>query len=325
MEGSSIGESNPIEKMSSEEGAAFLLRRLRKLKKDEALESATPEICALAEALSSLVDGLPLALDQTAAFIEEKPSTLEEYQTLYQSERKEMLKRRGKLAKDHPSVAVTFSLAFNKVADGNPAAADLLRVCAFLEADPIPEEIFSKGAKELGETLCSAAESPIGLSDAIEEAARFSLLRRHPDTRTISLHRLVQAVLIDEMGGDTRRMWAERAVWALNEVFPNVEYSAWHVCGRLISHAQILALLIDEYGFNFPEAARLMNQAGYYLKQRAQYADAESLYRRALDIREKALGVEHPDTITVLKNYAALLRKMGRNDEADELGARGGA
>ena len=42
------------------------LRRLRKLKKDEALESATAEIRAQAEALSTLIDGLPLALDQAA-------------------------------------------------------------------------------------------------------------------------------------------------------------------------------------------------------------------------------------------------------------------
>src|SRR5262249_20953392 len=147
-----------------------------------------------------------------AAFIEEKPSTMEEYQTLYQSGRKELSKRRGKLAQDHPSVAVTFSLAFNKVVDASPAAADLLRACAFLEADSIPEEIFSAGARELGEALSATAEIPLGLSNALEEAARFSLLRRHPEARTVSLHRQVQAVLLDEMNSSARRMWAERLV-----------------------------------------------------------------------------------------------------------------
>src|SRR5262249_9201341 len=158
----------------------FLLRRLEKIKKDEHIESAPEGLRKQAEALSTAVDGLPLALDQAAAFIEETPSTLEEYQTLYQSERRKLLERRGRLASDHhDSVETTFSLAFKKVADANPAAADLLRVCAFLEADSIPEEIFSEGAKELGEALGSAAESPLALTDAIGEAARFSLLRRH--------------------------------------------------------------------------------------------------------------------------------------------------
>ena len=308
-----------VEKMQPQEGALFLLRRLEKIKKDEQLESAPEGLRKQAEALSMALDGLPLALDQAAAFIEETPSTLEEYQTLYQSERKELLKRRGKLAEDHPSVTVTFSLAFKKVADANPAAADLLRVCAFLEADSIPEEIFSDGAKELGEALGSAAESSLALTDAIGEAARFSLLRRNPEARTLSLHRLAQAVLRDEMDGDTRRVWAERAVRALNGVFPNVEYSTWPLCGRLIPHAQLLASLIDEYGVDFPEAARLMNRAGYYLNERAQYAEAEPLYQRALDIYQQALGLDHPYTAMSLNNLAELYRVQGRYAEAEPL------
>jgi hypothetical protein len=188
-----------VEIMEPQEGALFLLRRLGEIKRDEPLESAPEKLRDQAEALSRGLGGLPLALDQAAAFINEKPSNLEEYQTLYRIERKELLKRRGRLAEDHPSVTVTFSLAFKKVADDNLAAADLLRVCAFLEADSIPEEIFSEGAKELGEAIGSLAESPLGLSDAIEEAGRFSLLKRHPEARTVSLHRLVQAVLRDEM------------------------------------------------------------------------------------------------------------------------------
>ena len=83
------------------------------------------------------------------------------------------------------------------------------------------------------------------------------------------------------MDSDTRRMWAERAVRALSEVSPYVEYSDWPLCDRLIPHAQSLASLIDEYGCDFPEAARLMNQAGYYLRERAQYVEAEPLYKRA--------------------------------------------
>jgi hypothetical protein len=88
------------------------------------IESAPEGLRKRAEALSKAVDGLPLALDQAAAFIEETPSTLEEYQTLYQSERRGLLNRRGRLAEDHASVTVTFSLALKKVADANPAAAD---------------------------------------------------------------------------------------------------------------------------------------------------------------------------------------------------------
>ena len=36
------------------------------------------------------------------------------------------------------------------------------------------------------------------------------------------------------------------------------------------------------------------------------YAKAEPLYQRALKIREKALGPDHPDTATALNNLAGL-------------------
>ena len=314
-----IAVRQAVEKMEPREGALFLLHRLEKIKKNEPLEAAPEGLRQQAEALSEAVDGLPLALDQAAAFIEEKPSTLEEYQTLYQSARKELLKRRGTLANDHPSVTVTFSLAFDKVAGANPASADLLRVCAFLEADAIPEEIFSEGATELGEAIGSAVESPLGLSDAIEESGRFSLLLRNPEARTLSLHRLVQEVLRAEMDEGTARMWAERAVRAVNEAFPAIEYANWPLCDRLLPHAQTLARFIDELGFEFSEAARMLNQAGYYLRERGQYAEAEPLYRRALAIVEKAVGPEHPNTAASLNNLAALYDSQGRYDEAEPL------
>ncbi len=53
-----------------------------------------------------------------------------------------------------------------------------------------------------------------------------------------------------------------------------------------------------------------------------RYAEAEPLYERALAIWEGALGPEHPNVATGLKNYAALLRKTGRNSEAAKLEAR---
>ncbi len=53
-----------------------------------------------------------------------------------------------------------------------------------------------------------------------------------------------------------------------------------------------------------------------------RYAEAEPLYKRALAIREKALGPEHPSVATSLENYAARLRKTGRSTEAAKLEAR---
>ncbi|MCI0665319.1 MAG: tetratricopeptide repeat protein, partial [Acidobacteria bacterium] len=304
--GGTIAVENELEKMSPQEGAIFLLRRINK--KDKAPEFADAEHNK-AEAVSIELGGLPLAVDQAAAFIVETPSTLDEYLHLYQSKRAELLSRRGELVSDHPdSVTITFSLAFEKVAAVDPVAADLLRLCTFLEAESIPEEIFSEGASDLGEAIYTAAATPGNLVKAIGRAGRYSLLRRSPKARTVSFHRLAQTVLRDGMDSDEKRMWAERAVRAVNKAFPNVEYSQWTLCSRLVPHVQTLVLFINEFEFEFPEAARMMDQAGLYLYYRARYAEAESLLKRALEIREKALGPEHLDTSTSLTNLAKCYR-----------------
>ncbi|MEE8199821.1 MAG: tetratricopeptide repeat protein [Candidatus Acidoferrales bacterium] len=49
---------------------------------------------------------------------------------------------------------------------------------------------------------------------------------------------------------------------------------------------------------------------------------AEPLYRRALAIREKILGPDHPRVALVLENYATLLRQTGREPQAAEMEAR---
>jgi len=41
--------------------------------------------------------------------------------------------------------------------------------------------------------------------------------------------------------------------------------------------------------------------------------------RRALEIFERSLGPDHPDTVTVRGNLAGLLLAMGNTAEADEL------
>jgi hypothetical protein len=50
--------------------------------------------------------------------------------------------------------------------------------------------------------------------------------------------------------------------------------------------------------------------------EQGKNAEAEPLYQRALHIREQKLGPDHPRTQEVVRNYARLSRKMGREAEA---------
>src|SRR5207248_10617797 len=134
--------------------------------------------------------GLPLALDHAGAYLEESSCSPQDYLSLYRKQRTALLSRRGGFVTDHPEpVATTWSLSFQQVERVNPAAADLLRLCAFLDPDAIPEEIIIKGASELGHALHIVAIDPFALNRSIEALRKFSLVRRNPNTRMLTIHR----------------------------------------------------------------------------------------------------------------------------------------
>ena len=59
----------------------------------------------------------------------------------------------------------------------------------------------------------------------------------------------------------------------------------------------------------------IRNLAELYRAQ-GRYREAELLYQRALALRERVLGPEHPHVADCLENYIALLRATNRNEEA---------
>src|SRR5262245_48639384 len=66
------------------------------------------------------------------------------------------------------------------------------------------------------------------------------------------------------------------------------------------------------------EAARL-NKDGAALFNAEKYVEAELLYLRALAIREKALGPNHPDVAQTLLDLAWLYYKQGQYQKAEPL------
>ena len=110
------------------------------------------------------------------------------------------------LASDHPRPGGHDLGAFvREIEKANPAAAELLRFCAFLHPDGIPEEVFSEGAPELGPVLGPVGSDAFALNSAISEILKYSLLRRDPKASTLEIHRLVQAVLKQGMDEATQR------------------------------------------------------------------------------------------------------------------------
>jgi tetratricopeptide (TPR) repeat protein len=317
-----------LDEMYPEEGALFLLRRAGLVEADVAYGAIDPPSLRMeAREVAELLDGLPLALDQAGAYIEETGCTLFGYLDLYRTRRAELLSRRGDLyPTGHPEpVATTWSLSFERIERQNPAAAALLRFCAFAAPDAIPEEVIREGAVELGPTGSRVAAEQMELDEALRELRKFSLVRRDLATRVLSIHRLVQAVLRDTMDEQEQQRWIERVVRAVNRAFPDGEdVSRWPQCERCLAQVHACAALLEERVLVMPEGARLLNQAGLYHLEHAQYSLAELFLQRALAMRMllvegRAIGVGEADLAESLNDLGAAYASQGRYAEAEPL------
>lgn len=288
----SVAQHLAVEQMSEEEGALFLLRRAKRIDLHQSLEQVVAHDRARAQAIAAALDGLPLALDQAGAYIEETGCSLADYLERYRTSRTFLLNQRGGTPFTHPaSVAATFALLFERVQSLSGIAVAILRVCAFLHPDAIPEELVAANWEGVEESVVypDGQLSSIEFDQALAALRRFSLIRRQADTTILTIHRVVQAVIKDQMDEQMQRRWAERAVWLVSNAFPDVEYLiTWSQCQRYLPHASRCIELIERWQFTLPEAIQLLMRTSAYLREQAQEGRANALTEQANTLRQES-------------------------------------
>ncbi len=312
-----------VETIQPEAAALFLLKRSTLIASDTSLEQVSPMERTTALEIARELGYLPLALDQAGAYMEESQLNLKSYLNLYRRERAALLEQRRGVIQDHPeSVVTSLSISFKAVEQINPTATDLLHLCAFLHSDAIPEEFITSGASRIGSHLQAAAD-PLRFNEAINILRNYSLIKRDVTRNTLNIHRLVQVVLMHVLDSNTYLLWAERTVRTMSEVFPEADAAMWPRCERCLPHALSCIQLIERDNMEFPEAARLLMRVGWYLKERAQYREAEPIVQRALVINTQQLEPNNVDTAQTLNVLAGIYDAQGRYAEAEPLYIRG--
>jgi tetratricopeptide (TPR) repeat protein len=307
-----------VETFSEEQGMLFLLRRTGLLDPDGNLLQALPEDQALARQITQEVGGLPLALDQIGSYIEATGCNFATYQQHYLQHQAELLEKYNGGIADHPEpVATTWSLSFQHVEERDPAAAELLRLCAFLAPDALEEEMLRQGADTLGPVLAPVMSDDYLLNRSIEVLRAYSLIDRDVHTKALTMHRLVQVVLRNSLSLENQKLWMQRAIAVVNIAFLNVEFAMWPKCERRLPHALRCVQWIEYKENHSLESAHLLDQTGVYLTARSRLKEAEQVLQKALLIREIHLDSDHLDIATSLHNLAIFYEEQDKYTEAE--------
>jgi hypothetical protein len=269
--------------------------------------------------LAGELGGLPLALEQAAAYTQATGGTLAGYLDSFRRRRADVLAR-GEPTGYSKTVASTWALAFGRLQQAAPGAAGLLRLLAFCAPEAVPWRLLLQPrrglAGRLGEqvapVLVPLLEDELAAGDAVAALRRFSLVTLAGDG-SVSVHRLVQAVTVDQMAAELAGEWRQAAAALIEAAIPDDAQlsEAWPTCAALLPHAQG-ALNLTSDG---------MWQIARYLGHSGSYPAARDLVQLIADAHRQdgAHGAEHPCTLTARHNFAHWTGMAGNPAAARDL------
>jgi tetratricopeptide (TPR) repeat protein len=292
----------PLNVLGAEEATQFLLAR-----------TGHSDLAAAGQ-LADALGRLPLALEQAGAFIAQtKVITLARYLELFNQQSLKLLDRGRPPGSYRHTVDTTWDLSLQRLRQETPAAAALLTLLAFLAPDDLPWQLLTSHAGQLPETLAAAAGDEVALAEAIGALRRYSLVKVAGDG--LSTHRLLQAVIREDLDPGAQQQWPAAAIALLQASFPQEsgDVRTWPECQRLLPHVLTAASHAEQLGVHaaFEATSWLLDRAAGYLRGRAQLTQAKDLFHRALAIGEAALGPDHPDVAARRNNLGLVLRDLG--------------
>lgn len=301
----SVAETVLVNVFSRAESVAFLKKRV-----SNAISAS--DATRLAEELGDL----PLALEQAGALQAETGMSVDAYLQLLKEQTSELLAE-NKPSEYPVSMTAAWKLSVSKLNEQLPEAVDLLRCCAFFGAEPIPRDVFIRTIQDVQPQLGGLLAKPILLTTAIRQFGRFALARIDPVSRTIQVHRLIQAMLREELSPEQQGLFRHDVHLLLAAAAPkNPDDNAqWPLYAELAAH--VVPSGLDEC--QDPTVRRLALDIARYLYQSGDRPSSRTLLERLLDRWKADSGADHPEVLAAQWHWGNTLRDLGEYQAAYDL------
>ncbi|KAJ1338605.1 nephrocystin-3 [Microdochium nivale] len=310
------------------------LRRLQKLRKEDSLRilestSGRSNIHddAAAVLLAHKLDGLPLALSTAGMYMAEVSATWEEYLQEYESAWVQLQKLSPRLlAYENRAMYSTWNISYASIRRQSESAAMLLRLWAFFGHEDLWYELLRQGREDAPKWFQDLTESRLEFHHVMRILCSHGLAEVHSTATQVgsessgySVHGCVHSWMIHVLAAEKKRDLAGLSMECIAPHIPNHEVPEyWLIQRRLLFHADRCRQLIeknDDTGIDPWIPGRL---ARLYADQ-GRFREAETMYNRALQGKEKVWGAEHMSTLDTVHNFATLYANQGRLQKAEAM------
>lgn len=291
-----------VDVFDREESIALLQRRARGLSSGDA------------DRLADALGDLPLAVEQAGAWHAATGMPVDEYLTLLEERRPEILELDP--SPDYPlPVAAVWDISLGRLSQDNPAARQLLEICACMAPEPIPLNIFRGGRNvEITPELDPVLRDPLLLARATRDLSKLSLVRLDHKTGTLQMHRLMQNVIVARMDPEERARMTRAAHLLLTTAKPGVPASPdqWPAYLSILPHV----IASDAVKSSDSWVRDLVYDVVFFLYYWGAHESGAAQARIAWATWRAQSGDEDLHVIRITKLLGFYLRLLGHPDEA---------
>ncbi|HTK10617.1 MAG TPA: tetratricopeptide repeat protein [Ktedonobacteraceae bacterium] len=303
-----------LEKLDAREGALLLLRQTGQIPDEMQLEEANEASRLAAVALAEEMDGGPLVLHLGSAYIRATGSNLQAYLATYREYAARLVQLKVSRDRATDALAITCSLPTLYLQKTQQVAAELLWICTVLAPIDIPREFFILGASELTPALQEIEHMPALLDEALTLLSSLGLLATNG---LLGLRSSVQETLCQAQPQERRGSLAAQALRAFAHLLPSLKQAAPAERIRGVAHILSLAALSSDWLIFHKPVAEVLDWAAALLWEQGLIQGAEMLLRKALQIRERTLGIEHAMIGVMQRNLATMNALLKNYIEAE--------
>jgi tetratricopeptide (TPR) repeat protein len=273
-----------------------------------------------ADRLAIALGDLPLALVQAGGFLAETATSVDDYLRLLDHQAGSVLAE-GSFG-DYPRpLAAAIRLSTDRLAQVDPVGLAAIRLCAVLAPETVPVNwlVNTPHVEESTGPLAAflqVAEDPVALRRGVGSIDRLGLATSTRDG--VRLHRLIQAVVCDQLSPADREKVREhaRALLVDNDPGDPEDPATWPTWAKMVPHL----LAVDPANSSTNNGLRkLCCSAAWYLIERG---DADAGARLASEIYQRwrvNLGPDDYHTLWAARALGRALREQGHVEEARPL------